>query len=366
MFFYGGVAKLNADWLRAEPLRDWLSRETDFPLIGGLFTVEPMVWTMAYGALISDLFIVLFLLRRETRAFALVFALIFQMMNDRLWSIGIFPWLMIAATLTYFDADWPRRVVADLRQLGRGRDTRALAFIGGALIGFFLGGQLPEEFSWWRALIGALGAGVAGYYLAELFDPYEAADAPAGRGARGRRGGRNRRSAARSGREQGPPAVPASTLLLSLLGAWVAFQVLVPLRHFAIPGNVSWTEEGHRFAWHMKLRDKEAEATFFVTDRGTGETWEIDNSEYLDSRQDGKMPARPDMIVQFAHFLEGRWRENGDKDVIVTAEVWASLNGREEQRLIDPEFDLTTAHIPWFGHAEWILPLDEPLRRSGG
>lgn len=344
--FYGGLAKLNADWLRGEPLRDWISRETDFPLIGGLFTAEPAVWTMAYSALSFDLFIVPLLLRRQTRVFALVVAVLFHLMNARLWSIGIFPWLMIAATITYCDADWPRRIARDLRQLGRGWETRAMGFVAGAVGGFFLGGLLPGEFSWWRALIGALGAGVAGYYLAERSDPYE-------HGSSARNGGR------------APLATPASALLLSLLGVWVTLQLLVPLRHFVVSGNVSWTEEGHRFAWHMKLRDKEAEARFFVTDRATGESWEIDNSEYLDSRQETKMSARPDMIVQFAHFLEDRWRDDGQPDVMVTAEVWASLNGREEQRLIDPAFDLTTARIPWLGHAEWILPLDEPLRRAG-
>jgi len=32
---------------------------------------------------------------------------------------------------------------------------------------------------------------------------------------------------------------------------------LVPLRHLLYPGYVSWNEQGHRFAWQMKLRDKE-------------------------------------------------------------------------------------------------------------
>ena len=58
------------------------------------------------------------------------------------------------------------------------------------------------------------------------------------------------------------PAGPAPRLqwaLVAVLGLFVASNVLVPLRHFAYPGEVHWTEEGHRFAWHMKLRDKEAD-----------------------------------------------------------------------------------------------------------
>jgi hypothetical protein len=37
-------------------------------------------------------------------------------------------------------------------------------------------------------------------------------------------------------------------------------------------GNVNWTEEGHRFSWRMKLRDKVGEARFFVTAKDTGDT----------------------------------------------------------------------------------------------
>ena len=51
------------------------------------------------------------------------------------------------------------------------------------------------------------------------------------------------------------------------------------------------------------------------------------------------------MIVQYAHFLEDEWQQNGHQDVMVTAEVWSSLNGRRAQLLIDPEFDLTKREL---------------------
>jgi hypothetical protein len=36
VYFFGGVAKLNGDWLQGEPMRMWLTERTDFPLIGAL------------------------------------------------------------------------------------------------------------------------------------------------------------------------------------------------------------------------------------------------------------------------------------------------------------------------------------------
>jgi vitamin K-dependent gamma-carboxylase len=164
-----------------------------------------------------------------------------------------------------------------------------------------------------------------------------------------------------------PPAgwrlSPARTALLAGLGLYVAVQLFMPLRHWLYPGNVSWTEEGHRFAWHMKLRDKEAEARFFATDGASGERGEIDPLQYLTDWQYDEMASRPDMIVQFARHLERDARENlGARDVKVTAEVEASLNGRHYQRLIDPHADLSEVEASPFTTADYIEPLRTPLR----
>ena len=53
-------------------------------------------------------------------------------------------------------------------------------------------------------------------------------------------------------------------------GVWIAVQLLVPLRHFLIPGDPSWTEQAHRFSWHMRLRDKQSTVTFVVGDGDRG------------------------------------------------------------------------------------------------
>jgi hypothetical protein len=151
-------------------------------------------------------------------------------------------------------------------------------------------------------------------------------------------------------------------LLLAGLGVFLAIQILVPLRHWLYPGNVSWTEEGHRFAWHMKLRDKEAEARFFASDPATGSSGEIDPFRYLTDWQYDEMAARPDMIVQFARYLDRNARETfGIADLKVTADVYVSLNGREYQRMLDPRADLSEVESSPFRSADYITPLRTPL-----
>ncbi len=145
------------------------------------------------------------------------------------------------------------------------------------------------------------------------------------------------------------------------LGLFFAVQLLLPLRHFAFPGPVSWTEEGFRFAWHMRLRDKWAEARFHVTDPASGRRWEVDPDEELLFFQETEMGSKPDMILQYAHHLARRWQEDGYDRVEIRAEVVASLNGRPPAPLVDPTVDLA-AQPRSLGAASWIMPLTEPLQ----
>ncbi|MCG8407328.1 MAG: HTTM domain-containing protein [Phycisphaerales bacterium] len=157
-----------------------------------------------------------------------------------------------------------------------------------------------------------------------------------------------------------PTAIPWRRLTLTLLAIFFAIQILVPFRHLLYPGVVHWTEEGHRFSWHMKLRTKRARAQFIVTDPKTRRTWRVKNGEYLTRRQIRKMSQRPDMILQFAHHLADKYREMGHPDVEVRAQVQSSLNGRKYQALIDPDANLA-AEERNLRTASWIMPLTEPL-----
>ncbi|MBC8098904.1 MAG: HTTM domain-containing protein, partial [Armatimonadetes bacterium] len=80
-YFFGGIAKLNGDWLRGEPMRMWLAARTDFPVIGMWFTEEWMVYLFSYGGLLFDLLIVPLLLWRRTRWAALAVAIGFHLTN---------------------------------------------------------------------------------------------------------------------------------------------------------------------------------------------------------------------------------------------------------------------------------------------
>jgi vitamin K-dependent gamma-carboxylase len=149
-------------------------------------------------------------------------------------------------------------------------------------------------------------------------------------------------------------------LVVGLLAIYLGIQLLVPLRHYLYPGNVSWTEEGHNFAWHMKLRTKDGEAVFTVTHPQSGQAWTIKPDDYLEAHQLTKMVTKPDLVLQFAHYLAEEKRREGFDNVEVRARVMVSLNGRQPQLMIDPDVDLTKEQASLLP-AGWIVPLTTPL-----
>ncbi|MCO6480125.1 MAG: HTTM domain-containing protein [Phaeodactylibacter sp.] len=143
------------------------------------------------------------------------------------------------------------------------------------------------------------------------------------------------------------------------LALYFSFQLLFPLRFLLYPGDVLWAEQGYRFAWRVMLVEKAGQATFFVHDPATGHRAEVDNSRYLTSYQEKQMAIQPDMILQYAHFLEEEYRrEYGLDSVKVTVDCFVALNGRASRRFIDPQADLTKLK-DGFRHKAWILPLSE-------
>jgi len=352
-YFFAGVAKMNEDWLRdSEPLRLWLSRNMDFPLIGRFFDQGLVFRSMALGSLALDLSVAFLLLNRRTRVFAYAAALTFHLMNSRLFDIGIFPWMMIVVTPVFFPPEWPRRLLEDLRT--RSDPLRVLAFGTGAVTVGIVASLLPREYSPMHTLTGALGGGILGYFLWLNFrsDRSEAVTEAVDRSSSNEEmGGQGLRQVA-----------PMRRVVMAALALWVGTHLLVPVRHLVIPGEVNWTEEGYRFSWQMMLADKRSDSVFFVKDPDTGEGWRVLPLEFLTRQQTAVMSGRPDMILQFAHYLRDRGHRVGRENVQVRVRAMVSMNGRAPALLVDPDTDLARVDRPWIGHADWVS-LQAPPRR---
>lgn len=110
VYFYGGVGKLESDWLvRAMPLQIWLAGNGDFPVLGPVLRIRETAWIMSWLGATFDLSAPFLLSLRKTRIYAYAVVITFHVITSRLFQIGMFPWVMIAITLVFFEPSWPRR-----------------------------------------------------------------------------------------------------------------------------------------------------------------------------------------------------------------------------------------------------------------
>lgn len=154
---------------------------------------------------------------------------------------------------------------------------------------------------------------------------------------------------------------PRERTVGALVVAWIGIQALIPLRAYVYPGNTSWTEEGHRFSWHQKLRGKDGYVRFLLTDPSTGNSWTVDPRPLLTRRQYSKLVDRPHLILQFAHHLSELATEEGKPPVEVRVSSMVSLNGREMQPMIDSTVDLAAQPERFLTPHPWIVPLEVPI-----
>lgn len=156
------------------------------------------------------------------------------------------------------------------------------------------------------------------------------------------------------------PALSDSPPLLSRLGLAALIlhftvQLALPLRHHLYPGDVGWTEEGFRYAWHVMLVEKTGMVTYRVHDPASGRTFVVHPEDTLTRQQAKQMAIAPDLILHHAHHLAADFAARGMPDVAVYADAFVAYNGRPSARLIDPAVDLARARDT-LAPKPWILP----------
>lgn len=275
VYFFAGLAKLNADWLlNAQPLSLWLAARSDLPLVGPLFELPATAFFMSWAGFLFDTTIALWLSLKATRRWAYLAVLAFHGATWLLFPIGMFPFIMTAAALVFFEPSWPRRFL--------GRSSTAAA-------------RVPVHVPRFAAVAVAAGA------------------------------------------------------------AWALLQLGLPLRAHLYGGDVSWHEQGMRFAWRVMTREKNGSVTYHVRQQATGRVWQLSPSRYLTRLQERELSVQPDLILRLAHHIARDFEGRGLGPVEVRAEAWVSWNGRPAALLVDPSVDLAKQRDGLTAKA-WIQP----------
>ncbi len=110
VYTYAGLAKINHDWLIGGlPLKIWLPANDAWPLIGGVFRWKPLPYLFAWLGMLYDCTIVFWLSWRKTRWLAYASVVFFHVITGLMFQIGVFPLVMIGATLIFFSEEWHKK-----------------------------------------------------------------------------------------------------------------------------------------------------------------------------------------------------------------------------------------------------------------
>ncbi len=296
VYFFAGIAKLNADWLlHAQPLRIWLPANAHLPIIGWLLDYTWVAYLFSWGGALFDLTIGFFLCNKRTRPYAFAALVIFHLLTGWLFQIGMFPFIMIACALVFFD--W-NMLASESVLSKRLKSTWMFREI-----------QFPKHAPTKCELISSRLLSLLGNVV---------------------RGAYSQMSTYRVN-----SIVPSQHIATIVISLFFIAQIVVPLRHIAYAGDVNWTGAGERFAWRVMVVDKAGMAFFELTERETGRQFSADPHAYLTPQQVMQMSFQPDMLVQFAHFLGEKYNAE------VRVEAYVSINGRSSRLLLDPTVDLT-------------------------
>ena len=147
-------------------------------------------------------------------------------------------------------------------------------------------------------------------------------------------------------------------IAISLL---LLFQIIFPFRHYVYPGELFWHEQGYRFSWRVMLMEKKGYTQFKIVDSLSKSSFYVKNEDFLTNYQEKQMSFQPDFILEFAHYLGKHYSQKGIENIQVFADSHVALNGRRNQRFIDPNKNLLEFNRG-FKNKSWILPFNDEIK----
>ena len=111
VYFYGGIAKFDSDWLNGLATRKLMGEGNRGTFLEPLMHYEWVPYFYAWSGMLFDLLIPFLMLWKPTRNLAFLSAIIFHTNNNFVFSIGVFPMLALTLTMIYYDAGFPRKIV---------------------------------------------------------------------------------------------------------------------------------------------------------------------------------------------------------------------------------------------------------------
>lgn len=306
VYFIAGIKKLDADWVEGYSM-SYLAHHWLFDPFKLILPVELVSLLVVHGGgLILDLTAGFLLFFDATRPYAFFFVSYFHCMNSQLFSIGMFPYAMLATSPLFCYTDWPRRL------FGRFPD--------------FLKPVLPFNSQDLKSSTSCV--------YSEVQSNTE--------------------------RQENLVAKSSKLRLRHKLAAiftivYIMEQFFMPYSHFITKGYNNWTNGLYGYSWDMMVHSRSHQhVKITYKDGKTGEIGYLNPGVFTQSR---RWKDHGDMLKQYATCLSQLLPRYNITDPEIYFDIWVSINDRFQQRIFDPRVDIVKADWSPFQPNPWLMPL---------
>lgn len=311
VYLIAGLKKMDLDWVSGYSMHSIASHYVFAPFRLVLSQEQVSLYIVHLGGLSIDLVSGFLLLFDKTRPIAFVFLGMFHLMNSQLFSIGMFPWMMLATMPLFCYPDWPRGLLHKF--------PHVMKIV------------LPADLS--------LQSSTHCIYDKKSIKPDE------------------KQKSSLPQDKNPPPTSPSRyhKIMVAMLFSYVGTQCVLPYSHGITKGYNHWTQGLYGYSWDMMVHTWNLQhLKITYVDKQSGEEGYLNPKAWV---LGGRWSSHPDMIKQYAHCVEERLATYNITDIELHVDVWRALNDRFQQRSVDPRVNLLEA--PWgvFTETPWILPL---------
>ncbi|XP_018566321.1 vitamin K-dependent gamma-carboxylase [Anoplophora glabripennis] len=313
LYFLAGLKKIDMEWLEGYSMKDigghWVFIPFQYVLSSDKIDYLVVHW---FGFLL-DLTIGFWMMVEFTRPVAMLFCACFHLMNSRLFSIGMFPYVCLATMPLFCVETWPRRIQSLFTRSNTDPSPSSDCIYSDDKTNQHKGQSLENNVKWKHRFVAAL------------------------------------------------------------LICHCGLQLFLPYSHFITKGYNNWTKGLYGYSWDMMVHSWDTILVVVkVVDNDSGREHFVDAGAWT---QNDRWNKHADMCVQYAHCLKGNLLEDKKHESVsslqpkdmpnyitsdnisIYVDVWCSLNKRFQQRMYDPNYDLLKANWSPYEPVEWLMPV---------
>ncbi|XP_015786996.1 vitamin K-dependent gamma-carboxylase isoform X2 [Tetranychus urticae] len=344
VYFLAGVKKANLEWIGGYSMR-YLSNHwvfSPFRLVLSPDLVDLLV--VHWGGFLVDASVGFFLLFQSTRPLGYLFTGLFNAMNSQMFSIGMFPYVMLAVLPIYSSPDWPVSLIKSLnlhvdssdnqpndKKRAPSKETQ----------------EEQKKFTKTNKDLRLTHSDTDGGKTMAKNEMKKAAPNLTNY--------QSKRLLVPSSIDNNKVTKKQQLVCLVLI-IYMGLQLGLPFSHNLTQGYNTWTQGIYGYSWDMMVHNwRLLGKRILIIDKQSKREMYLNVEKYSPNN---RWTHHADMAKQFAVCVGERLKKTTDlTDFEVHIDVWMSLNKRFAQRIFDPRVDLLAADWSPFKKPSWVLPM---------